>query len=180
MRVSQTAISGLLRVEGRLGSDSRGWFRVENLGQLIQACGANPAQLILAHSGNPLRGTLRGLHLERPPSSQWKFVTCVAGKAFDVVVDPRDDSPTYGKFEALTLEENASHGWLIAPGLAHGYLTLKPNTVMSYMLTQDEDRNFAEGVNYADPLFSIPWPASIERISDRDANFPLVGSEPPK
>lgn len=170
MSVRETEISGLFSCVGVVTSDDRGnfaknWFSDEGVPHVFGN------ETFIAYSVNPARHTLRGMHHETPPSRQWKFVCCVAGSAIDVVCDPRPDSESFGQHLAMTLNPENAAGWLIAPGLSHGYLTLEPDTVMVYLLSADQSPELAQGVRYDDPLFSVPWPTVPTVISKRDAEY---------
>ena len=170
MSVRETAIFGLYECVGVVNTDNRGsfakhWFAEKG------APHAFGDDALIAYSVNPTRHTLRGMHFEVAPSEQWKFVCCVAGSALDVVCDPRTDSETFGKHESTTLSPTNDVGWLIAPGLAHGYLTLEPDTVMVYLLSTDQSPELARGLHYEDPLFSVQWPTAPVVISERDAGY---------
>jgi dTDP-4-dehydrorhamnose 3,5-epimerase len=170
MSVHETEIRGLFACTGVVTSDDRGVFAKNRFGEHGGPHVFRDDALI-AYSVNPATHTLRGMHLEAPPSSQWKFVCCVAGGALDVVCDPRPDSETFGRHLSMTLSPANVAGWLIAPGLAHGYLTLEPNTVMVYLLSTDQSPELAQGLRYDDPLFSVPWPTAPVVISQKDAGY---------
>lgn len=170
MSVHETAIDGLYACVGVVTSDNRGSFAKTWLDEHAapQVFGD---EALIAYSVNPNRHTLRGMHYEVAPSKQWKFVCCVAGSALDVVCDPRQGSRTFGRHESTTLSPVNAAGWLIAPGLAHGYLTLEPDTVMVYLLSSDQSPEWAQGLRYNDPVFSVQWPTAPAVISERDAGY---------
>lgn len=175
MPIYETQISGLFTCVGAVSSDDRGgfaknWFADNGATQVFDH------EALIAYSSNPERHTLRGMHYEIAPSRQWKFVCCVAGSALDVVCDPRPDSATFGRHESKTLGPGSADAWLIAPGLAHGYLTLEPDTVMVYLLSRDQSPELARGIHYEDPLFSIQWSYVPRVISDRDVGYDWLDS----
>ena len=176
MSVRETAIDGLYACLGVVTSDDRGSFAKNWFAEQV-APHVFGGEALIAYSVNPNEQTLRGMHYEVAPSEQWKFVCCVAGSALDVVCDPRHDSETFGKHASMTLSPTNAAGWLIAPGLAHGYLTLEPNTVMVYLLSTDQSPELARGLHYEDPLFSVSWPARPVVISERDSGYGRI--DPP-
>lgn len=121
---------------------------------------------------NALRGTLRGLHYQTGQYAETKLIRCTKGKIFDVVVDVRPTSPTYGRWISLTLDAS-EHGTLYVPkGFAHGYQTLVPEAEVAYKITPDYEASTAAGIHYADPTLNIPWPLPNPIVSDRDRGLP--------
>lgn len=175
MPVHETKISGLFACVGAVSSDERGSF-AKNCFTEIGAPQVFENDTLIAYSTNPVRLTLRGMHYETAPSRQWKFVSCVAGSALDVVCDPRSDSETFGMYLSKTLTPGNPDAWLIAPGLAHGYLTLEPDTVIVYLLSRDQSPELARGIHHEDPFFSISWPHMPRVISERDAEYEWIDS----
>jgi dTDP-4-dehydrorhamnose 3,5-epimerase len=121
---------------------------------------------------SPLKGTLRGLHYQKAPYEEAKLVRCTSGSLYDVILDLRKDSPTFGQWFGLELSSK-NHKMLYVPeGFAHGYLTLEEDTELFYQTSQFYDRDSARGVRYNDPAFHIKWPISIQLISENDLNWP--------
>ena len=126
------------------------------------------------HSLTEKLGTVRGMHFQYPPHAEFKFVSCLRGKAFDVAVDLRRDSPTYLKWHAEILTADNHKTFALPEGFAHGFQTLTDECEMLYLHT-----NFyipaSEGLlNARDPKLGIKWPVDIADISDRDINNPLI------
>jgi dTDP-4-dehydrorhamnose 3,5-epimerase len=172
MRLTGTALPGVLRLAAEPMRDERGSFaRVFcAMSFALLQLDFSPRQTSVSRS--MLRGTLRGLHFQRPPAEETKLVTCMAGAVFDVVVDLRPDSPSYRA--AVTAELRAGDGTavLVPPGCAHGLLTLTDDTVMLYHIDRDHDAAHAAGVRWDDPAFAIPWPFAPSVLSERDATWP--------
>lgn len=120
------------------------------------------------------KGTIRGMHLQRSPAPEAKLIRCTRGRMFDVVLDLRPDSPSYGKWHGEEL--SAENGCMLyVPELcAHGYQTLDDNTEMYYMTSQFYTPSAASGVRFNDPAFAIEWPLAATVVSEQDRNWPLT------
>ncbi|MEI6573578.1 MAG: dTDP-4-dehydrorhamnose 3,5-epimerase family protein [Alphaproteobacteria bacterium] len=127
-----------------------------------------------AESINPHRLTLRGLHFQKPPYEERKLVRCVKGEVFDVAVDLRKDSPTEGKHYHISLKENDAQALFLPKGVAHGFLTLTENSVVSYHLFDPYQASAASGIRYDDPDLAITWPGVPQLINERDQNWPRL------
>ncbi len=124
---------------------------------------------------NPNAGTLRGLHFQEAPFSENKIVQCISGKIFDVIVDLRKDSATYGRHIELTLGPLESYlGVLIPAGCAHGYLTLDPNSTVLYFMDKVYSPKHSKGISWDDSSLAINWPTIPIVISERDSNWPYL------
>lgn len=125
-------------------------------------------------------GTVRGLHFQPPPFAQGKLVRVTRGAIFDVAVDIRVASATFGKFVSATLSaENWEQLW-VPPGFAHGFCTLEPNTEVAYKVTTFYSKAHDLGVFWSDPTLEIPWPISVRDaiLSDKDRDQPLLSELP--
>lgn len=121
---------------------------------------------------SPQKGTLRGLHYQKPPYEEVKLVRCTRGAMYDVIVDLRPHSRTYMQWIAVELTAS-NHKMLYAPeGFAQGYLTLEDNTEMCYQTSQFYSPQSAWGARFDDPVFGIDWPNPIEIISEVDKTWP--------
>jgi len=172
IQVIETELSGVFVVESALHTDERGffartWCRRELTDQGLET---EVAQMSLAHSQR--RGTLRGLHYQASPYSEVKWVTCIRGTVFDVVVDLRQGSKTWGRWVAVTLVDASPRTMYIPQGCAHGYLTLSDDCVLSYMMSEFYHPEAARGVRWDDPQLDIAWPEAVVTISSRDRLLP--------
>ncbi|WP_173523176.1 dTDP-4-dehydrorhamnose 3,5-epimerase family protein [Nonomuraea antri] len=121
------------------------------------------------------RGVLRGVHFADVPPSQAKYVMCVAGEVLDVVVDLRTGSPTFGRWEAVTLDEHTRKGMFVAEGLGHAFMALSEQATVVYLCSQPYNPGREHGVHPLDPELGIAWPAGIEPLlSDKDAAAPTL------
>jgi len=176
MNVLKTAIEGVLIFEPKLFGDARGFF-MESFNQKIfdDAVGGHTAFVQDNHSRSA-KGVLRGLHFQRAPHAQGKLVRCAAGAVFDVAVDIRRDSPTFGQWVGVALNaENQRQLWIPA-GLAHGFLVLSESADFLYKTT-DYYAPQAEGaVRWDDPDLAIAWPdvGMAPLLSGKDAAAPLL------
>ena len=126
-----------------------------------------------AESVNPVPFTLRGLHFQKPPYEDQKLIRCIKEKVFDVAVDLRQGSPTEGKTYHITLSEDDNFALFLPKGIAHGFMTLTDNSVVSYHLFDPYQSEAAYGVRYDDGALNIPWPHQPQIIHDRDRAWPL-------
>jgi dTDP-4-dehydrorhamnose 3,5-epimerase len=174
MTVTPTDLPGVLLVEPRLFRDARGHFLETWNAQRYAQCGIGGpwTQDNVSVSG---RGVLRGLHLQAAPHAQGKLVSVLSGAAYDVAVDVRAGSPTYGRHVAFELSsENGRQLW-IPPGLAHGFVVLSETCVLGYKCTQAAYAPHAERtIRWNDPALGIRWPIADPTLAERDAAAPLL------
>ena len=175
MRFSDTEIAGVVVVEIEAHSDERGAFARLQCPEEFAAAGHpfTPAQTSL--SRNPRAGTLRGLHYQPAPHAEVKLVRAVRGRIFDVAVDLRPGSPTHRKWTATELSADNARALLIPEGVAHGFLTLEPDTDVLYQIAPAYRPGHDAGVRWDDPAFGIDWPTRPTLISARDAGYPDFG-----
>jgi dTDP-4-dehydrorhamnose 3,5-epimerase len=173
MIASQTKLNGLFMIQPERFEDERGFFarawstaELTELGVVGQFVEAN-------FSYNHKRGTLRGLHWQAAPHGQAKLVRCTRGSVFDVGLDLRPDSETYGQWTSVELSA-ANRAMLYVPeGFAHGYLTLEDDSEVLYLVTSRYAPESARGIRWNDPAFGIKWPDVVELIiNDRDKSYP--------
>ncbi len=176
MRFEPTAIEGVTVVEIEPVRDDRGFFARLHCPEEFAAAGFPfvPAQTSL--SRNTAAFTLRGLHYEAAPHEEAKLVRVTRGRIFDVAVDLRPDSPTYLKWTGAELSADTGRALLIGRGMAHGFLTLEPDTDVIYQIDRVFEPGHGRGVRWNDPTFNIAWPAKPQVISDRDAAYPDHGT----
>jgi dTDP-4-dehydrorhamnose 3,5-epimerase len=122
------------------------------------------------------RGTVRGLHFQVPPFAQAKLIRVLQGSVFDVAVDIRAGSPTYGKWCAVTLTAARPEQLYIPKGFAHGFATLEPDTVIAYRVDAGYAPQCDAGIRWNDPAIGIDWPVGAEQavLSAKDAALPLL------
>lgn len=176
MRFAPTAIDGVTVVELDPSTDERGAFARLHCPDEFAAAGHPfvPAQTSL--SRNTAARTLRGMHYEAPPRAEVKLVRVTRGAIFDVAVDLRRDSPTYLKWTGAELSADNGRALLIGAGMAHGFITLEPDTDVLYQIDRMFEAGHGRGVRWNDPAFGIVWPAQPMVISERDATYPDHGA----
>jgi dTDP-4-dehydrorhamnose 3,5-epimerase len=172
MRFTATALQGVVVVELEPRTDERGAFARLHCPDAFAAAGHPfvPAQTSL--SRNPTAGTLRGMHYQRAPHGETKLVRCVRGRIFDVAVDLRPASPTHRQWTAAELSAETGRALLIPEGVAHGFLTLEPDSDVIYQIAPEYQPGHEAGVRWDDPAFAIAWPHAPALISPRDAGYP--------
>ena len=165
----------LILIKPTRHKDERGFFSETYSQPRYKKLGVNVDFLQDNHSFSWEVGTLRGLHFQAPPAAQGKLVHCGKGAIFDVAVDIRKGSPTFGHWEGYELTEENGHQLYVPIGFAHGFLTLKPKSEIVYKCT-DYYAPQAEGsIRWDDPSIGIEWPSSKNIIlSERDAIAPLL------
>ena len=120
------------------------------------------------------RGTIRGMHFQKAPALEAKLVRCTRGSMFDVALDVRAGSPSYGEWYGAVLSQENGRMLYVPEGFAHGYQTLENETEMYYMTSAFYAPSSASGVRFDDPAFKIEWPLPATVISEQDRNWPLV------
>ncbi|MGO9100778.1 MAG: dTDP-4-dehydrorhamnose 3,5-epimerase family protein [Acidimicrobiales bacterium] len=175
MTIVETALSGMFLVEPELVADRRGFFaRLYGEEDLVALdIDTRVAQYAIAF--NDSEATIRGLHYQQTPYAETRIVRCTAGVVFDVVADLRPGSPTRHRWVGFELSASNRKTLVIPPGCAHGYLTLTPNTEVTYLISAPYVADAQRGVRWDDPILKISWPLSPLVIGERDAALPLLG-----
>ena len=165
----------LILIKPTRHKDERGFFSETYSRRRYKELGIDVEFLQDNHSFSWEPGTLRGLHFQAPPNAQGKLVRCGKGAIFDVAVDIRKGSPTFGHWRGYELNEENGHQLYVPVGFAHGFLTLKPESEIVYKCT-DYYAPKAEGsIRWDDPSIGIKWPLSENIIlNERDAIAPLL------
>jgi dTDP-4-dehydrorhamnose 3,5-epimerase len=158
--VRELSVPGAFEVTPAQHADDRGvfleWFRED---VFTQAAG-HPLHLAQANCSVSSAGTLRGIHFAQLPPSQAKFVTCVSGAAFDVVVDIRVGSPTYGQWDAVLIDDRDRRAVYLPEGLGHAFLALEDHTVVNYLCSAPYAPGREHGIHPLDPEIGIDWPTT--------------------
>ena len=171
MKFSETKLSGAFVIEIEKIEDERGFFTRIWDKKEFKKQGLSSELTQCSVSFNKNKGTLRGMHYQISPSEEIKIVRCTQGKIFDVIIDLRKDSKTYKKWIGIELSQDNYKMLYIPKGFAHGFLTLDENTEIFYQMSNEYNKEMAQGIRWNDPTFSINWPSKITIMSERDMNF---------
>ncbi len=173
MEIIETKIPGLLIIQPKIFGDARGYFCETYNEKVFQSHGINNhfQQDNLSKSSY---GVIRGLHFQLQPHSQAKLVSVVVGKVYDVAVDIRKGSPTYGEWVGIELSEENKTMFLIPQGFAHGFSVLSETAIFSYKCDNLYHPASEGGILYNDPTLAIDWkvPAEKQLVSDKDTKHP--------
>jgi dTDP-4-dehydrorhamnose 3,5-epimerase len=181
MEIQSFDIAGVKLLIPRHIGDARGYFAETFRADLFAAQCSDLAFVQDNESMSAKAGTIRGLHFQSEPHAQGKLVRCTAGALFDVAVDIRQGSITYGEWVAETLTPGNGKQLWVPPGFAHGFCSLEPNTVICYKVTGYYSAECDKGVAWDDPAIGIEWPniADAETLSPKDRNQPLLADLSP-
>ena len=160
--------------------DSRGYF-CETFQRDAFAASGLPTEFIQDNQSSSDRsGTIRGLHFQKPPLAQAKLLRVLSGSIYDVLVDLRRSSPSFGAHVAIELRSDAEEQLFIPAGFAHGFCTLEPNTIVLYKVDRPYSAAHDGGINWADPALGIKWPVApdVAILSDKDSRLPLFAENP--
>lgn len=174
MKFIPSSLSGVFTIELDPKADERGSFVRTFCKNDFAAIGLNLNFVQINQSFNTKQGTFRGLHFQHPPHADEKLVRCVAGRVLDILVDYRPESPTY--LQSFTIELSAQNLKMvfIPKGIAHGFLTLEDNSSLIYHHTEFYQPGSEGGLRYSDPKLNLKLPESVQVISERDKNYPLL------
>lgn len=170
-------MSPVLRIKTTAFEDDRGWFAETYNKRKLEMAGLADDFVQDNHSLSRQAGTLRGLHFQLPPKAQAKLVRCVRGSIFDVAVDIRQSSPTYGKWVGAILSTQNRDQLYVPVGFAHGFVTLEPDTEVVYKVTDFYSPGHDCGCRWDDPDIAIDWPlpeAQQPGLSKKDAVQPRL------
>lgn len=176
MKVSPTKLKGVLIIEPDVYEDARGFF-LETWAQKRYAEAGLPQIYVQDNLSRSSRGILRGLHLQHP-YGQGKLVQVMAGEVFDVAVDVRVGSPTFGQWVGSTLSGDNHRQIYIPPGFAHGFCVISDEALFSYKCTEAYHRETELGIGWNDPDLAIEWPVEDPQLSAKDAQFPPLREIP--
>lgn len=172
MKFTPTPLEGAYLIDVDKLGDERGFFARVFCANEFSAKGLTSSFVQVNNSLSTKKGTLRGLHYQLAPMQETKLVRCIRGSCYDVILDLRSGSKTFGhSFGAVLSAENRTMMY-VPEGFAHGFYTLEDSTELMYMVSQHYDPKLERGVRWNDPAFSIEWPGLPVVISERDQNHP--------
>jgi dTDP-4-dehydrorhamnose 3,5-epimerase len=174
MKIINTPLQKVHIVDASPITDSRGsfarWFCARELEALLEI-----REIVQINHSKTLRaGSIRGMHMQKAPYAEMKFVRCIKGKVWDVALDVRAGSPTFLQWHGQELSADNNKMMVIPEGCAHGFQVLEPGSELLYLHTAYYEPSSEFGMNYADSAIGITWPLPVGEISDRDASYPLL------
>jgi dTDP-4-dehydrorhamnose 3,5-epimerase len=175
MRFRKTKIAGAWLIDPDPHEDDRGRFMRAWCVREFEEQGLNfsPVQANMGFSLT--KGTIRGLHFQKEPALEIKLIRCTRGTVFDVVVDLRPASPSFGQWASAELSAENGRMMYVPKNCAHGYQTLEDHTEIYYLTSGFYTPGAVSGVRFDDPLFGIQWPLVVTLVSEQDRNWPLTG-----
>lgn len=166
------ALPEVILIEPRTYTDERGFFLETYRLSAFTEAGFPP--FVQANHSHSAQNVLRGLHFQKQPAAQGKLVTAISGEIFDVAVDIRLGSPTYGHWVGAILSAQNHHLLYIPPGFAHGFCVLSATADVVYLVTTEYVHALDRGVLWNDPAIGVSWPVTSPLLSEKDARQPLL------
>ncbi|MBC7945425.1 MAG: dTDP-4-dehydrorhamnose 3,5-epimerase [Burkholderiales bacterium] len=174
MIFTETRLAGAFVIELEKREDERGFFARTFCAREFESHGLKPTVAQCNVSYNKKKGTLRGMHYQAPPAAEAKLVRCTNGAIHDVIIDMRQDSPTYLQYFGLRLTVDNRRAIYIPELFAHGLQTLTDDAEVFYQMSEFHIPGHERGQRYNDPAFNIEWPLAVAEINTRDASWPLL------
>lgn len=174
MKIINTQIKDVKILEPSILEDHRGYFMESYNQSLMENLNIKNNYIQDNQSLSVRAGTLRGLHYQLNPKAQTKLVRVLRGAIYDVSVDIRKNSPTYGKWVGVILSEHNKRQLLIPKGFAHGFCTLVDYTEVMYKVDEYYSKEHERGIQWDDPFLDISWPTNKVILSEKDAKLPLL------
>jgi dTDP-4-dehydrorhamnose 3,5-epimerase len=172
MDFEETHLAGAWLIDLLPARDHRGFFARTFCVQAYADHGLATGFVQHSTSHTVLRGTLRGMHFQRPPHGEVKVVRCLKGAIWDVIVDLRGDSPTYRCWQGFELTAENQRQLYVPEGFAHGFQTLSDEAQVGYLISAFYAPQAASGVRFDDPAFAIHWPLPVTDLSEKDRSWP--------
>ena len=174
MKITATNIPDVKIIDPGRHTDDRGWLS-EIWNPLALADNGLDISFVQDNqSHNPHAGSIRALHFQLPPHAQGKLIVCLSGRIYDVALDLRVGSPTYGDHVGLEMDATDTRQMWIPPGFAHGFCTLEDKTIFAYKCTAFYNKDCDGGLSWNDPSLNVAWPKEMNYIiSDKDRNLPV-------
>lgn len=173
MDFQKTTIEGLFLITPKVFKDQRGFFLESYSDKFFKSVGITTVFVQDNHSRSEPSGVLRGLHFQKHPFAQCKLIRVIQGSIYDVAVDIRKNSPTFGKWLGFELTSTNFNMLLVPQGFAHGFCTLVPGTEVQYKVDNFYSPEHDSGIRWNDPDLNIPWPVKEPVLSDKDAVLPF-------
>ncbi len=177
MIFQSTSLQGAYTIDLEPFQDHRGLFARTFCAKEFEKIGHQKAFVQFNHSHTKQKGALRGLHYQNPPFAEIKLIRCIKGGVYDVIVDIRQNSPTFLQHFGVELTEENMKMIYVPEGFAHGFQTLEDGTQLVYHHTAYYIPSAEGGLKYDDPTLKIKWPLPITDLSKKDEKLPYVGSD---
>ncbi|WP_171123186.1 MULTISPECIES: dTDP-4-dehydrorhamnose 3,5-epimerase [unclassified Ruegeria] len=174
MIFTETPLQGAFVVDLQEISDDRGFFARAFCAEEFEQHGLKPAVAQVNLSYNEKKGTIRGLHYQNAPAAEAKFMRCISGAIYDVIVDLRPESPTYHQHFGIELSAQNRRALYVPEMFAHGYLALTDGAQAFYSASEFYTPGVEGGIRYDDPSLGIQWPIKVSIVSEKDASWPLL------
>lgn len=174
LAIRKTELPGVLEIQSPVHGDDRGFFTEVYNADRWTAEGFPRLHFEQDNLSCSTRGTLRGLHYQIEPFSQGKLVRCLRGSVYDVAVDIRRGSPTFGKWVGRTLTQRGGLALWVPEGFAHGFLVLEDETLIVYKCTSCYAPHAERSIRWDDPALEITWPIQATALSKKDADAPVM------
>lgn len=174
MKAIPSTLQGALLLDPTVHGDHRGYFMESYNQTIMHELGIKHDFVQDNQSLSAETGVLRGLHYQLNPKAQTKLVRVIAGAIYDVIVDIRKESPTFGQWQGFILSEYNKRQLLVPQGFAHGFCTLVPNTQVLYKVDEYYSPEHDRGILWSDPALGIDWPVNTPVLSDKDTRQPLL------
>jgi len=172
LKFNQSPLAGAYTIELEKRGDDRGFFARCFCTDEFSDHGLCDSFAQINNSLTGKKGTLRGMHYQLMPTAEAKVVRCISGALYDVIIDLRPDSPTFGQWFGETLSAENRTMMYCPKGFAHGFVTLEENTEAFYLVSDPYAPDLERGIRYNDPRFNIEWPIEPVEISEKDVNWP--------
>jgi dTDP-4-dehydrorhamnose 3,5-epimerase len=176
MKIIDTKLQGVKVIEPDKFDDNRGYYLKSFEKKAFREQGIDFNIVQVSHSFNQAKGTIRGMHFQLEPFAQDKIIFCVKGKVFDIAIDLRKNSATYGEWYGLELSEENKQILYIPKGFAHGFETLVDNTEVIYFISEVYSKEHESGIKWNEVAFGIDWPLEPTVISEKDQKWPAYES----
>ena len=172
MIIKELEIDGIFEIQIEKKLDNRGFFSRIYCENEFKNIGLQTKWVQMNLSFTEKLGTIRGMHFQKNPFGEEKIIRCINGSIFDVFVDLRTWSASYGKWISIELDNNRKNAIYLPKGIAHGFQTLTDNVEVIYMHSEFYNKDAESGINYNDPTLKIKWPLEVADISIRDSSLP--------
>lgn len=174
LTIIELPLEGLRRIERQRLDDARGFLARLFCADELRSAGWRAPVAQINHTSTTRRGSVRGLHFQRPPYAEMKLVICIRGEVWDVAIDLRRNSPTFLRWHGEQLSAANNRALLIPEGFAHGFQALSDDTELIYCHSTAYAPDAERGLNVSDPRLAITWPLAVAELSARDARLPTV------